>query len=153
MIPTPILAIDHGLQYLGLAISRSGQLASPLQVLKRKSKAEDFAQLRRVIQQEQIQSLVVGLPPIPPDFVGHSQSDTVRHWVGYLAQAIALPIYFWEEGLTTEDAISTLREQDKPIPKRVDAHAAAIILQTCLDAIHEQGAEPERFLPPPDPQS
>lgn len=152
MIAVPILAIDHGIKFIGVALSRSGQFASPLKVIKRKSKAEDFAQLKQIIQQEGIQSIVLGLPPIPPDFVGHSQADTVRTWAGHLAQAIPLPIYFWEEGLSSEDAASALREKGKPLPDRIDAHAATIILQACLDAMREQNANPEPFTLPSDPQ-
>jgi hypothetical protein len=42
-----------------------------------------------------------------------------------------------------------LRETGKRIPERVDAHAAAVILQSCLDALREGQPLPDRFVPEP----
>jgi len=147
-----ILGIDHGLHVIGLAISRTGYFAEPLQIVKRKSKKEDFAQLRRLIDTHDIQQIVLGLPPKPPDFVGHAQADTVRNWAGYLAKAIELPIYFSDEGLSTYDADQLLDDVGKS-PPRKDAHAAAVILQECLDRIRETGESPEQFIPSVDEDS
>jgi putative transcription antitermination factor YqgF len=152
MIPLPALGIDHGMQFIGLAISRTGYFAEPLMVIRRKSKAEDFAKINEVIRRENIAAIVLGLPPRPPDFVGHSQSDTVRNWAGHLYRAIPdLPIYFWDEGLTSFDAEAMLRETGKRVPQRVDAHAATVILQSCLDALREGQPLPDRFAPEPSP--
>src|SRR5687767_4409478 len=142
----PILGIDHGTKVIGLALSQTGYFAKPLSVIYRKSKAEDFKRLNAILQEHRIKTIVLGLPPVPPDFVGHSQADTVRNWTGSLAAAIPeqIPIYFWDEGLTSEDAEAMLRDTGKSV-ERVDAHAAALILQQCLDALREGHPAPERF--------
>lgn len=141
-----ILGIDHGLKVIGLALSYSGALAKPYGLIHRTSKQADFAKIAKIIQKEHIQNIVLGLPPVPPDFVGFSQADKVRNWAGHLAQAIALPIYFWDEGLSSVDAEQHLRDIDQQVPERIDDHAAAVILQSCLDAVRE-GAIPTRFEP------
>lgn len=139
----PLLAIDHGLKVIGLAISRTGHLASPLMLIHRTSKARDFARINEIIEQESIHIIIVGLPPVPPDFVGHTQADTVRKWTKQLKKAISVPVYFWEEGLSTVNAEALLAETGKRRPDRVDAHAAAVILQSCLDALREGHPDPE----------
>jgi putative Holliday junction resolvase len=143
----PFLGIDHGLKFLGLALSLSGEFARPYQVISRQSKAEDFQKIQAIIRKEGVKTLVLGMPPRPPDFVGVSQSVVVRNWAGHLAAAIPLPLYFWEEGLSSEDAEAGLRELGKKLD-RVDAQAAALILQACLDAV-KAGERPERFICPP----
>lgn len=143
----PVLCIDHGLKVLGFAISRTGFFAEPLRVIYRKSKKEDFAQINTIIQREKIQSILLGLPPIPPDFVGYSQADRVRSWAAHLAETVNIPIFWWDEGLSSVDATQLLAETDQYL-ERVDAHAAAVILQSCLDALREGHSSPEMFVPP-----
>jgi len=137
--PGRLLGIDHGTRFIGLAVcDRIGMLASPLEVLQRKSRKEDFAKINAIIAREDIVAVVLGLPPRPPDFVGTSQSDIVRKWGRRLATAIGLPVYYWDEGLSTFDAEKLLADTGKRRPERVDAHAAAVILQSFLDA-HRDG--------------
>lgn len=136
--PGRLLCIDHGIKFIGLATCDStGLIATPYQVLERKSRQQDFDALQAVIQRESVVGIVVGLPPRPDDFIGTSQSDIVRKWTQRLLRVVDLPIYFWDEGLSSEDAEEALRAQGKRIPERIDAHAAAVILQTMLDAMRE----------------
>ncbi len=140
----PVLAIDHGAKVIGLAISRRGHLAEPFGLIHRKSKRQDFARLHQIIQAEKIVALVVGLPPRPPHLTeaDAQQAKTLR-WVGHLSLAVDLPIYLWDEGLSSMDAADKLRESPGSVPDRVDAHAAAIFLQDCLDAT----IPPDRYTP------
>ena len=143
-----LLGIDHGLKYIGFASCDAiGLSATPLMVLARKSKKEDFAFINSLIEKEGFVGVILGLPPRPHDFVGYSQSDTVRLWAQRLSQAISIPIYLWDEGMSSMDAIEILKARGKKIPERIDAHAAAVILQTFLDAIHEGAPWPEAVSP------
>ncbi len=142
--PGRLLGIDHGLKYIGFATcDRSGLIATPLTVLKRTSKKADFAFINNLIAREQVAAVILGLPPRPPGFVGHSQSDTVRLWGQRLKAAITLPIYLWDEGLSSVDAAEQLRDTEQQLPERLDAHAAAVILQSFLDALREGADWPE----------
>lgn len=136
--PGRLLCIDHGTKFIGLATcDRIGLIATPYRVIERKSRQADFEALQTFIQQEAIAAIVVGLPPRPHDFVGTSQSDIVRKWTQRLLLETSIPIYFWDEGLSSQDAEATFRHQAKRQPQRIDAHAAAVILQSFLDALRE----------------
>lgn len=57
------LAIDHGDKRTGLAISDASEtLVSPHSVIATGSEAELLRQVIAVVQQEQIQAIVVGMP-------------------------------------------------------------------------------------------
>lgn len=136
--PGRLLGIDHGIQVLGFATCDAiGLIATPHSIRHRTSKVEDFAYINRLIEQERIAAIVLGLPPRPPDFEGYSQSDTVRLWGQHLVQAVNVPVYLWDEGLSTVDAGESLRQSGKHLPERLDAYAAAVILQTFLDALRD----------------
>lgn len=140
--PGKLLAIDHGEHVLGFATcDRIGVVASPLTIRYRTSKKEDFAFINQLIAAYDIVAILVGMPPRPPDFVGHSQSDTVRLWAQRLVRAVSVPVYFWDEGLTTVDAAELLGEVgSRHDHERMDAHAAAVMLQSFLDALRDYGA-------------
>lgn len=140
--PGKLLGIDHGLKVIGFATcDRIGLIATPLAIHHRSSKREDFAFINTLIEKYEIAALIVGMPPRPPDFEGHSQSDTVRLWGQRLAGAVSIPVYFWDEGLTSVDAEALFHDTDQDIPERIDAHAAAVMLQSFLDALRDYGAE------------
>lgn len=144
--PGRLLCIDHGIKYLGLATSdRIGLIATPFQVIKRKSRQEDFDKLQHIIATEDIAAIILGLPPRPPDFVGTSQSDIVRNWAQRLYKIVDIPIYFWDEGMSSADAEDELREMGKRIPERIDDYAAAVILRQFLEAMREGQPWPEPF--------
>lgn len=142
--PGRLLGIDHGTKVIGFASCDAiGLIATPLGILKRKSKKEDFAYINQLIEKEQFVGIVLGLPPRPHDFVGHSQSDTVLLWANRLLAAIHIPVYLWDEGLSSVDAEEQLRDVGKRVPERIDAYAAAVILQSFLEAIREGASFPE----------
>ncbi len=138
-----LLGIDHGLRRIGLAVSdASGLVARELTILKRKSKAEDFARLQQIIRQEHIEALVIGLPTnIGAHESQRSQADTVRNWVEQLTGAIHLPVVLWDEQLSSVDAHELARSKRRKPSEPVDDLAARVILQSYLDAVHDGLAE------------
>ncbi|MBI5931265.1 MAG: Holliday junction resolvase RuvX [Chloroflexi bacterium] len=146
--PGKLLGIDHGAKVIGFATcDRIGLIATPLTLRYRASKKEDFAFINSLIEKYEVAALIVGMPPRPPDFVGHSQSDTVRLWGQRLASAVSIPVYFWDEGLTSVDAQALFHDADQDAPERIDAHAAAVMLQSFLDALRDYGADwPEQVM-------
>ncbi|PJF43771.1 MAG: Holliday junction resolvase RuvX [Phototrophicales bacterium] len=147
--PGRLLCIDHGTKFIGLATcDRIGLIATPYKVIKRKTRQVDFEQIKAIIQKEDIAAVIVGLPPRPHDFVGTSQSDIVRKWTKRLVKQLNVPVYHWDEGLSSYDAEVTMRETlGKSQPKRIDAHAAAVILQSFLDALREGQPWPKPIEP------
>jgi putative Holliday junction resolvase len=130
-----LLGIDHGDKVIGLALCDSSWIvARPLQQLKRTSREADFARIKALLERHHVQGVVVGLPATPEDFDGVSQANTVHRWVMRLAAAVNVPVYLWDEGLSTFVAEQLSLETRIALPDRIDDRAAAVILQSFIDA-------------------
>jgi putative Holliday junction resolvase len=131
------LALDLGDRRIGVAISDAlGMLARPLEVFERTSRAADFDHIGDLVARHRVDAVVVGLP-LNMDGTEGPQAAWVRDYSGALAEALAVPVHFWDERLTTEEAEDILRAQGKPPTKdRIDAVAAAVILRSYLDSPH-----------------
>jgi len=131
-----VMALDLGEKRIGVAVSDELRLiAQSYGVLKRKSRPEDFARYQAIIAEQKITLLVVGLPITLGG--GESQKTTwVRDYTADLQRHLTIPVEFWDESLTTVEAEASLRVRNirgKKAKERVDAVAAAFILQNYLD--------------------
>lgn len=135
--PGKVLALDLGEKRIGIALSDPTRLiASPYAVINRRSRAEDYERYNRLIAEHQVSLLVVGLP-VPLSGVEGQRAAWVRDYVTTLIQHVGVPVVLWDESLTTKEAEASLRAQGrrgKKMKERVDAVAAALILQSYLDA-------------------
>lgn len=135
-----VMALDLGEKRIGIALSDSLQIvASGYEVWTRKSRREDFAHYAAIIAKQEITLLVVGLP-IPFSGVEGPRAAWVRDYTAELQQHLPIPVLFWDEALTSKQAEASLRERGqrgKKARERVDAVAAAFILQSFLDARRE----------------
>jgi len=129
------LALDLGSRRIGVAISDTlSMFARPLEVFERTSRVADFAHIQALIDADEVQSVVAGLP-LNMDGTEGKQAAWVRDYAAALGEAISMPIILWDERLTTEEAKDILRAQGKtPSKDWIDAVAAAVILQSYLDA-------------------
>jgi putative Holliday junction resolvase len=131
------MALDLGEKRIGIAISDPTRtIASPHSVLKRTSRAGDFARYAQLIDEKRITLLVVGLPITLGGQEGQ-RAAWVRDYAEGLRGQIAIPIAFWDESLTTVEATAALHAQGRrgrKVKERVDAVAATLILQSYLDA-------------------
>lgn len=138
--PGRLLGIDYGLKVVGLALcDPTGLIARPLDLLHRTSKHADFAIINALIAEHEVAACVVGLPESPPDITVYTQADRVRLWASRLAAAISVPVYLWNERHSTQEAQDLLAEAGFERPDRVDAVAAAVILQGFLDTLRDEG--------------
>jgi putative holliday junction resolvase len=136
-----VLALDLGLRRIGVAISdASGTLARPLEVIE----ASGRVQLERVVGEVQrltaeddgVGAVVVGLPR-RLDGTPNDQTAAVLAFVEALKARIAQPILMQDERLSSVEAESrlALRDRDwRSRKKKLDAAAAAVILQDYLDS-------------------
>ncbi len=147
--PGRILALDLGEKRLGVALSDERRLlARSFAVLKRKSRAEDFARLAHIIQEQQVTLLLVGLPVgLTNDGqateVENASVSWMRDYAADLSAAVGLPLVFCDESYSTVEAAASLRARGQRARARqsarqqrqwVDAVAAAMFLQAYLDA-------------------
>ena len=139
-----LMALDVGERRIGIAVSESGVLATPHSVLHRKSKKEDFARLRRTIEELNIERVIVGLPYSLSgvDEMG-PQARRIKRYADALAKTIDVPLEYFDESYSTVDAEAFLAapsfEGDRRRSGRrgkapIDAAAAAVILQNYLDS-------------------
>lgn len=137
-----ILALDVGERRIGLAISDETQtLARSLMVLHRRSKAWDFKTLARLVREQAVAAIVVGLP-LSLDGIEGQQARRIRRYAAALAEALAargldIPMVFQDESLSTVTAAEVIiasgrKRRDRR--RHIDAVAAAVILQDYLDA-------------------
>lgn len=149
--PGRLLGIDHGLKVIGLAISDpTGLLARPLDLLRRTSRREDFAHINALIAAHGVVGLVVGLPESPLHITVYTQADRVRLWASRLAAAVEAPVYLWNERYSSQEAEELLAEAGRERPERIDAIAAAVILQGFLDALRAGEPWPALVAPAQD---
>lgn len=137
-----IMALDLGEKRIGVALSDESRIiASSYAVLTRKSRREDFQRYAAIIAEQNVALLVMGLP-VPLSGVEGQRAAWVRDYTEELRQHVAIPIAYWDESFSTKQAEASLRargQRGKKIKQRVDAVAAAFILQDYLDA-HRAGA-------------
>ena len=136
------MAIDLGEKRIGVAISDESRIiARAYSVLSRKSRKEDFQRYAHIVAEQKIKLLVMGLP-VPLSGVEGQRAAWVRDYTTELAQHLEIPIEYWDESFSTKQAEASLRargKRGKKVKERVDAVAAAFILQDYLDA-HAQSS-------------
>lgn len=138
-----IVGLDLGERRIGVAISDATRtLARPVRVLVRPpSDAEALRivtdEIRRLTAEEDgVESIVLGLPK-RLDGSANEMTPRVQAFARELHAASGLPVALQDERLSSREAESrlALREKDWRARKRkLDAAAAAIILQDYLDA-------------------
>lgn len=153
---TRLLGVDLGERRIGLAIAEPGrEPAQPLATIRRgRSVVVDAERLATVVREQRIDELVVGLPLEAGGAEG-TMSRAVRAWVAAIGEALALPISFRDERLSSHLAETRLgppsrgRSGGPPTPTqreayraRVDREAAAIILHDELEARAMAGTQP-----------
>lgn len=132
-----ILTLDVGDKRIGVAISDPSQvLARSLKVIQRGSRQEDFAAVACLVEEYEVERVVVGYPRSLDGTVGE-QAEKVERYATGLAKALTVPVLLWDERFSTVSAESLMREaglRGKKKRERVDAVAAAVILQDYLDS-------------------
>jgi putative Holliday junction resolvase len=135
------LAIDFGSRRVGLALSdEGGKFASPLEVLQVKTPEEAIELVARAAKREGAGRLVIGLPLNMDDSVGPAARSAVA-WGRELSARCGLPAVFVDERLSSfaaENAIVDRKRAGEKITRkqkkdRLDAHSAALFLQSFLD--------------------
>jgi putative holliday junction resolvase len=139
-----VAALDIGERRIGVAISDvTGTLARPLGVLQTSGLDGDAVEraasevARLAAEEDGLASLVIGLPR-HLDGTPSDMTPRVEAFAARLRARTELPVVLQDERLTSREAESrlALREKDwRARKRRLDAAAAAIILQEYLDGL------------------
>jgi len=132
-----ILGIDHGEKSLGLALSDPLHLtARPLGLYRIQGRKADRDYFLNLVREHEIGEIVVGLPLMMDGSPG-IQVEKVRKFGAWLENALGIPVHYWDERLTTKEALGVLQAQNMNgrMKKRYkDQVSAAIILSAFLES-------------------
>lgn len=131
------LGIDLGSKRIGIATSdRSGTIATPLTVLQRSgTRRVDYESIAALVVEYEAECVVVGLPLNMSGSIGTAAQDAL-HEADEMASVVNVPVYTYDERLTTVTADHILMEQKMKAQARrrvVDKVAAAVMLQSWLE--------------------
>jgi len=137
------LGVDYGSKRVGLALSdESGTLAFPYKIVLNNLELIDI--VHNICGQEEISAVVVGessdLSGNPNKIMG-----SIEEFKKNLEIELDLPVYYQKEFMTTVEArghvgkeINNAKKTTKIKQDKVDASAAALILQRYLDKINNK---------------
>jgi len=132
-----LLGLDVGTKTIGLATcDASWSFATAAETIRRTKFTADLEKLRAFIARHSIAGLVVGLP-LNMDGTDSPRTQSIRAFARNLSP-LALPILLWDDRWSTVAVEPVMIEADMSRAKRaekVDAHAAAHILQGAIDAL------------------
>jgi len=131
-----ILALDHGTKRIGVAVSdETKTFAQPLEYIPAEPFAEFLVRLKIILAEKEVDFILIGMPRNMDGSYGPA-AQKVEVFIAALKSAVTVPIKTWDERLTSTMANRVMihanvrREQRK---EKVDAMAAAILLQSYLD--------------------
>ncbi len=134
-----ILGVDYGTKRIGLAMS------DPLRILATAYATLDntegvWSELKSIVTKENIEFAVVGMPLNLKGEEGIKATE-VRRFIEELKARVDIEVVLWDERFTTSLAhhyrlASGMRKKQRRNSKeRIDAAAAAVILQDFLDSV------------------
>jgi putative Holliday junction resolvase len=134
---TRLLGVDYGTVRVGLAVSDAERrIASPLTTYERRGRDGDERYFRKLIEEEEIGRIVVGLPVHTDGSEGQKAAEA-RKYGAFLAGVTGVPVTYFDERFTTVEAEGFLLAAgltNKRRKARRDRVAAQILLQSYLDA-------------------
>lgn len=134
---TRLLGVDTGAVRVGLAVCDPDRIiASPLATYERRDESRDAEYFRRVVADEKIGGLVVGLP-VRADGTDGPKAIEARAFGAWLARVTGLPVWYQDERFSTVEAEGHLWRAGlthRRRKERRDRVAAQVFLQAYLDA-------------------
>ncbi len=132
-----LIGLDLGTKTIGIAVCDAGwRFASALKTLPRGKFGRDRDELRALMDGRVVRGIVIGLPRNMDGSEG-PRAQASRAYARNLAEAFALPVLLWDERWSTksaDDAMIGLDVSRRKRAERIDAEAAAVILQAAIDA-------------------
>lgn len=132
------MALDIGERRIGVALSDPLlMLATPLTTIICKNLTADVRTVLGLACDNEATSILIGLPLSLDGSEGH-QAKLTRNFINALESQSPVPINTFDERFSTSDAKNKLRDaglDSRKVKGRLDAAAAAVILQAHLDSL------------------
>ncbi len=130
------MCLDYGDVRIGIALSDMlGIIASGLETYTRKDEDTDIEYILKLIQDNSVDTVVIGLP-INMDGTSGERAEVTKAFGSKLAEKTTAKVVYLDERLSSVSAEKLLIQADVRRDKRkqvIDKLAATIILQNYLD--------------------
>ena len=134
-----LIGVDMGSKRVGLSISdENRKIAIPLKTINYENIQILIDELENRINENNVHAIVIGNPKNMDGTEG-SSSQSVKDKVKLISEKIKIPVFLWDERLSTVGAFNLSSQLDVNVTKRVkniDENAAAFILQGVLDFLN-----------------
>lgn len=144
------MGLDVGDRRIGVSISDpQGLLGQSLKVIQRTSLKKDIQAIGELAKENDVGKIVVGLPRQMDGTIG-PQALKAEEFARELERRLGIPVILWDERLTTVAAERLMIEAGLRREKRrekIDAVAAALLLQSYLDFLHVEAGYPGETIP------
>ena len=136
-----LIGIDPGGKRIGIAISDENKIvATPYTTIIRENYVNLVSQIKKIINENQIDGIVIG-NPINMDGSEGPSSQSAKDLAKNLSKDITENITLWDERLSSQGAFnlsSELAVNSSKKVKKLDQNAAQFILQGVLDFYHKK---------------
>ena len=134
-----LIGVDMGSKRVGLSISdENRKIATPLKTVNYRNIQIFAEELKKIANENNVHAIIFGNPKNMDGTEGNS-SQSVKDKVKLISEKIQIPLFLWDERLSTVGAFNLSSELDINVSKRVkniDKNAAAFILQGVLDFLN-----------------
>ena len=134
-----LIGLDLGSKRIGVSICDEKQLiATPLKTINRNTLNDLIAEIKVIIDENDIKGIVLG-NPLNMDGSSGRSAQSVKDTPQKIEENINIPICLWDERLSTVGAFNLSSQLDVNVSKRekkIDENAAAFILQGAIDFLN-----------------
>jgi putative Holliday junction resolvase len=131
------LGLDLGRATIGVALADEVlRVARALETIRRSTEERDLHALRRIAEDYEVTTAILGLP-FNMDGTEGASARLARAFAPRLQAALGVPVLLFDERLSTFEAEQRLRARGLSARDQraiIDAEAAAVILQGWLDS-------------------
>ncbi len=134
-----LIGLDLGSKRIGVSICDEKQLiATPFKTINRTSNNELINELKTIITENNIKGIIIG-NPLNMDGSSGRSAQSVKDISNNIKKNIDVPIFLWDERLSTVGAFNLSSQLDVNVTKRekkIDENAATFILQGAIDFLN-----------------
>ena len=136
---TRLIGLDLGSKRIGVSICDERQsIATPFKTIDRINTSNLVTELKEIIKENNIKGIVIG-NPVNMDGTLGSSAQSVKDISNNISKSIDLPVFLWDERLSTVGAFNLSSQLDINISKKIkkiDENAAAFMLQGAIDYLN-----------------
>ena len=134
-----VIGVDMGSKKVGISISdENRKIATPLKTIDYKNIEYLGNEIQKIVKDSGIDAIIFG-NPLNMDGSKGSAAQSIKDKIKLLSDKIDLPMFLWDERLSTVGAFNLSSQLDINVSKRVkniDKNAATFILQGVLDYLN-----------------